>query len=205
MKKYTTFFLIFALILSMAGCRTTVPGNSDPSASQTPSTNQSVPSGQTQANSAQEILTAIWNKYPASERFSVYGGMVNNSVDNAPGNLDLTFKDEIMSKYLIPEDRLSQVQEGASLVHLMNSNLFTAAVFRLNAGVSAQDFAKAVREALQKNRWLCGQPDKLLITQPQSDYVLISFGSEDVMNSFTTYSQQAFPQSTTFHSEAIVA
>lgn len=203
MKKYTAFFLIFSLILCMCGCRANVPEGSNPSTK--PTQTQSTGTNQPQAGSALDILSAIWDQYPENLRFDVYGGMMSTPVNNAPGNLNLSNKNEITSKYLIPEDKLSQIQSGASLVHLMNSNLFTAAVFQLNNNASAEEFARAVREAVQKNRWICGQPDKLLITQPQNGYVLISFGSDDAMGAFTNYAKQVFPQGKIFYNEAIVA
>jgi len=213
MKKYTLWLLILATLLSLAGCRGNVPeGTTNPSTEA--STQGSDPNGTSEpattgnpqnANSATAVLGAIWGKYGENDRFAVYGGMMNAPVDNAPGNLDLTVADEITSKYLVPAEQLTQLDEGASLVHLMNSNLFTAAVFHLKADANAETVAKAVRENVQRNQWICGQPDELLIAQPQSNYLLVAFGSEDAMTLFGGHYAAVYPNGKTFYDEAIVA
>lgn len=212
MKKFTAILLVLTLIVCLAGCRTkpaddttagTDPANTAPSSQPTDTTQTGTP--QTAENGASQILSAIWDNYPEDARFAVYGGMMEAPVDSAPGNLDLTNGDEIASKYLLPVDLLAQVEEGASLVHLMNSNLFTAAVFRLKTETNAEAFAKTLRENIQKNQWICGQPDKLLIAQPEGDYLLVAFGSEDAMGTFAATFSQSFTGAKTFYDEAVVA
>lgn len=212
MKKYTAIILVLTLIFCLAGCRTkpaddttagTDPVNTDPSSQPTDATHAG--NAQMAENGAAQILSAIWDKYPEDARFAVYGGMMEAPVDSAPGNLDLTNGDEIASKYLLPVDLLVQVEEGASLVHLMNSNLFTAAAFRLKAETDVEAFAKALRENIQKNQWICGQPDKLLIAKPEGEYLLVAFGSEDTMKTFKTNFSQSFTSAKTFYDEAVVA
>jgi len=212
MKKYTAIFLALALIFCLAGCRAKPADDTTAATDSTvtdpvtqPSDTATSGNDQTDANSAAEILSAIWEKYPEEARFAVYGGMMESPVNSAPGNLDLTNGDEIASKYLLPADLLVQVEEGASLVHLMNSNLFTAAVFKLKAETDTEAFAKTLRENIQKNQWICGQPDKLLIAKPEGEYLLVSFGSEDAMSTFRTHFSQSFSGAKTFYDEAVVA
>ena len=126
-------------------------------------------------------------------------------VDSAPGKLDLSNTEEILSKYLIPQERLGEVEEGASLVHLMNSNLFTAAAFRLKNDADAETFAKALRENIQKNQWICGQPDRLVVAAPAGDTVLMVFGSEEAMELFGDSFTRAFPDAKVYFDEAITA
>ena len=90
-------------------------------------------------------------------------------------------------------------------MHLMNSNLFTAAAFRLKSGTDTEAFAKALRENIQKNQWICGQPDRLLIAQPESDALLVAFGSEDAMKTFGDKFDQIYAGAKTYFDEAIVA
>jgi len=211
MKKYTAIFLVLTFVVCLAGCRTmpaddtTAPADSGVTEATQPGGTTDAGNIQTAENGAAQILSAIWEKIPEQSRFAAYGGMMEAPVDNAPGNLDLNNGDEISSKYLLPADLLPQVDEGASLVHLMNSNLFTAAVFRLKTETNAEAFAKTLRQNIQKNQWICGQPDKLLIAKAEDRYLLVCFGSEDIMNTFRTQFSQSFTGAKTFYDEAVVA
>lgn len=209
MKRYTALFLAFALAFCLAGCRRMTEedttGMTDPMTGPTQSDPTHGGSTQTEANGAAGILTAVWEKYAEDERFAVYGGMMDAPVDNAPGNLDLTNGDELASKYLMNADLLAQVDEGASLTHLMNNNLFSAAAFRLKAQTNAEAFAKSLRDNIQKNQWICGQPDRLLIARAEGDYLVVAFGSEDAMKTFSSRFTQCFSGAKTFYSEAVVA
>ena len=130
---------------------------------------------------------------------------MNNPVDNAPGNLDMSVAEEIASKYLLPADLLAQVDEGASMVHLMNRNLFTSAVCLLKEQTNMEAFAKTLRDNIQKNQWICGQPDKLLVARAEGNYLLVAFGSEDAMQTFNTRFAQSFSGANIFYNEAVVA
>ena len=151
------------------------------------------------------ILGQIWNDLPEDNRFAVYGGMMETPVESAPGKLDLSNAEEIISKYLVPQEQLDQVEEGASLVHMMNSNLFTAAVFQLRSGSDTDAFARAVRENIQKNQWICGMPDRLVVAKPAENTILIVFGSEDAMQLFGGSLTRIFPEAKIYYDEAIVA
>lgn len=222
MKKHIAYILIVSLLFCLAGCRGTEPSDTtastgptqtDPTGS-TPS--QSDPTGQpntetTGPASGQEktdpvgILTSVWEDFPEENRFAAYGGMMGSPVDSAPGKLDVSNADEITSRYLVPQEQLEQVEEGASLVHMMNSNLFTAAVFRLRSGSDTEAFAKALRESIQKNQWICGRPDRLVVARPAADTVLVVFGSEDAMKVFGGSFTRLYPEAKIIYDEAIVA
>ena len=206
MKRYTALFLALALAFCLTACRRMTE---EPTETVTePATQPSETEGNKlpqEANSSAGILASIWSSYGEDDRFAVYGGMMEDPVDNAPGNLDLTNGDELASKYLLNADLLAQVEEGASLVHLMNSNVFSAAVIRLKAEVNTEAFAKTLRNNIQNNQWICGQPDKLLIASPQNGYLLVAFGSEEAMRTFAARLSQSFAGAKTYYSEAVVA
>lgn len=209
MKRYTALFLALALVFCLGGCGRMAEDNTTAGTDPVTDPPKSDPthggSAQSDANGAADVLATVWDKYAEDERFAVYGGMMDAPVDNAPGNLDLTKADEITSKYLLNTDLLAQVEEGASVVHLMNSNLFTAAVFRLKAETNPETFAKTLRDNIQQNQWICGQPDKLLIARPEGNYLLVAFGSEDAMKTFSNRFTQSFSAAKTFYDEAVVA
>ena len=136
---------------------------------------------------------------------AVYGGAVENSVADGPGDLDMMNADELTTRYLLPESHLPLVQEGASLVHLMNNNIFTAAVFKLTDSQRLNTVAKDLRDNVQQNRWICGQPDKLLIADMGDGQLLMVFGSNDAMDGFRTNMTKVYPNANILYSENILA
>ena len=213
MKVFALFLSCVLLLGAMvAGCRSNVPQETDghitptdASTNPTVMTEATVPSapvGTAESDSA-KILQNIWEQYPENERFAVYGGAVEQSVADGPGDLDMLMTEELTTRYMLPEDQLQKVEQGASLVHLMNNNIFTAAVFRVKEDV--QNLAKSWRAGIQETRWICGQPDRLIMAQPVEGFLLMAFGSQDAMASFRSKLIAAFPAAQILYEEAIVA
>ena len=209
MKKLFAIFLAVAMIAAMTGCRTATPMDTTPSTQPSTSPTQSTTETPTQGTSAQsdsaKILASIWQTYAEDERFAVYGGAVENSVADAPGDLDITNAEEITGRYLLPEAQLSAVTEAASLVHMMNNNIFTAVVFRLSDSAQMQTVAKALRDNVQGNQWICGQPDKLLVADMGNGHLLMVFGSSEAVDTFKTRLSGVYASATTLYDENIVA
>lgn len=212
--KVFALFLSCVMLLSamMAGCRSNVPqeteGHIVPTDDATGATLMteltvpSMPTGMAESDSV-KVLQNIWDQYPENERFAVYGGAVENSVADGPGDLDMLMTEELTTRYLLPEDQLQTVEEGASLVHLMNNNIFTAAAFRVSGDV--QNLAQSWRSNIQATRWICGQPDRMLIALPVDGFILMAFGGQDAMDSFRSKLIAAFPAANILYEEAIVA
>lgn len=207
MKLICVFLSLILLMGAMAGCRrapqetTSQPTISTPGATTQPSTTTQPDSGE--ASDSVTVLETIWNNFGEDERFATYGGSVNHAVDNAPGKLSAQDTDELVSKYLIPQDQLGNVADGASLVHMMNSNIFTSAVLQLTEETNAESFAKAWRDAIHQNQWICGQPDELLMLEVDG-FVLMAFGSADAMSLFESKTMEAFPNARNLYSEPVV-
>ncbi len=160
-------------------------------------------SGTAQTRCAQ-ILETVWQRYDDTERFAAYGGSIEHAVEDNPGDLAPDNTEELTTRYLIPQDRIDGITEAASLVHLMNSNIFTAAAVRLNDGGQMQAFAGAWRDAVQKNRWICGSPDRLLVVQVEKDILLMVFASEDNVYAFHGKLAAAFPDAVVLFEEPIL-
>ena len=62
MKKFLTMLLALVMVLSLAACSSQKGGD----------VNGGFPA------SAVDLLTAVWNAYPESEKFSVVGGSLDN-------------------------------------------------------------------------------------------------------------------------------
>ena len=175
MKKFTILCMVALLIAAtLAGCRSNVPqdttGNIVPSTTTAPTTTApttqttTTPGGDENASSQSvQILTKIWEQYGEDERFACYGGTVEQATNDAPGALNVSNTEELTAAYLIPQDQLASVSEAASLVHMMNSNIFSSVAVKLAEGADQKALADAWRTAIQGNRWICGQPDRMLI------------------------------------------
>ena len=214
MKKYLSFLLIAALLVALTGCRPATPADTTPSTqpSTTPTdaptqgTTEAPTQGTTTAQTdSAKILANIWQAYAENERFAVYGGAVENSVADAPGDLDISNTEELTGRYLLPQEQLASVKEAASMVHLMNNNIFTAVVFRLTDEAETETVANALRTSVQGNQWICGQPDKLLMADMEDDHLLMVFGSADAVDTFKAKLSGVYADADILYDENIVA
>lgn len=221
MKKFLMLFLTFAMMAAMlSGCRmgsdpTDGTNATDPTNATQPSTQPTqptqLPTDPTQTEpqlsgsattTAAQLLNTIWTQYAQEDRFASYGGTVENSVADAPGDLDMQNTEELTSKYMLPQSVLEQVENGASLVHLMNNNIFTAAAFSLKEGTDVKTPAKALRDNLQKTQWICGQPDRLLIAEADG-HLLMAFAAKEAMDTFRQNLQAAYQNVSILYDEAV--
>ncbi len=217
MKKLTAIFLATVMMLTlMAGCtgggttptEATQPTQETTQPTQAPTQPTQMTTEPTQmgtaTGTAAQLLSKIWSSYGENERFACYGGTVEHSVSDAPGDLDMKNTEELTSKYLLPEEQLANVESGASLVHLMNSNIFTAAAFKLKNGADVRDTAKALRDNIQKAQWICGQPDHLLVAQAQ-DHLVMAFAARESMDTFREKLNAAYSDAKIIYDEAVTA
>lgn len=209
MRKMLLLLLCAALLGAMlGGCRRNDSNPTDGTTQMpTPSTDDfvptdSMPTGTANSQSA-KILGDIWAQYAEDERFTCYGGTVESAVNDGPGDLDMKAKDELTSKYLIPEERLYELSEGASLVHMMNSNIFTAVVVKITDDGTPEDLASGWRDRIQSNQWICGQPDRLILVRVDDSHLLMAFGAADVMTVFRGHLLEALEGASTLYDETV--
>lgn len=189
MKKITALALTMVMVLTLfAGC-----GKSEPA--------ETVPA-YPMPGSALEILETVWADYADEEKFPIIGGNIEANVMDAPGSYDLAYAENMTWNLLVPADKIANVEEAASMIHMMNANSFTCGAFKLT-GITAADFAAAMKDAIQGNQWMCGFPDSLLIQSFGDAYVMVAFGVNDAMTPFETHMKAAYPGFETLYSEAI--
>ena len=112
-----------------------------------------------EATTALNLVETMWNEY------------------GAPGAFDLT--DRSLAEYQLVLPEAAEVDEAASLTHMLNANTFTAAAY--HASGDAQALATTLRDAVQANRWMCGFPDKVVVAV-RGEYVAVAFGAEDLVD-----------------------
>lgn len=191
--------LLLALVMTMtlfAGCRRT-QNNDNTTQNTDSSTAQNAP------ESALQILQNIWDTYGEEEKFSIIGGNFENAVDNAPGNFDMAFIENLAGNLAIPQELLTQVSSAALMVHMMNANTFTAGAVQLKEDSDPAAFASTMQGALQSHPWICGIPETMLIATFEGRYVLIAFGAADLVGPFQSKLQQVYPDANIRHSENI--
>lgn len=190
MKKIISLFLAVIMTVTMfAGCTVTEP--------------EQTGGNDTAGETALEVLQKVWDRFSDEEKFPVYGGDAENMVDGAPGQFSTTDTDGLMHNLLVPENRLADVDQAASMIHGMMVNNFTCGVFRLKDGTDAASFADAMRTAFKENRWLCGTPEQLRVAVVGREYVIAAFGLGDVLDVFQSRLTQAYPNAQIKYAESI--
>lgn len=187
MKKFLSMTLAIAMAVSLfAGCGK----NEEPAATSGPA-------------SALELMETVWAAYADEEKFSVVGGSMAAPVDGAPGEFDLA-DENITFSLMIPADQLENVTQAASLTHMLNSNTFTAAAFKLNDGIVPADFAAAMQDSVVNNQWICGFPEQLLIVSVPGGYVVSVFGAMDLIEVFKTNLTTVYPDAAEIVNETLM-
>lgn len=191
MKRLMTIVLALAMMMTLfAGC-----GKAKKPAETVPA--QELPA------SALEILETVWAAYGDDEKFPVVGGNIEANVMDAPGNYDMAYAENMTWNLLVPADKLGNITEAASMIHMMNANTFTCGVFKIE-GISAADFGAAMKNAVLNNQWMCGFPETLLIRSFGDTYVLVAFGLNDAMTPFEKHLTESYPGMETIASEPII-
>ena len=218
MKKIVSLILAGVMALSLAACggdkpaetnapETTAPIETTVVPETTVAPETTAPEAETQAPAASTgsltVLENIWNLYGEDEKFAVIGGNMESPVDGAPGNYDMAYAENLTWNLLVPEDQIANIDEAATMIHMMNANTFTSGVVHLVEGTDAEAFANTMRDAIQNNQWMCGFPETLTVAVLEGGYVLIAFGVNDAMNPFMTHFEEAFANPTMLINEAI--
>lgn len=196
--------LILVLLLALSGCagRNKTPETTENTENTKDSSTQTT-APLLSGDGAVQVLEKVWARYGEEERFFASGGHPESAVDNAPGSYDITDTESLTFGLLVPEGQLPYLKEAASLVHAMNSNILSAAAFRLTKEANSEAFAKAMRDAIQGNQWICGFPETLLIADMGRGNLLISFGVNDAMDPFQSNLTEAYGDAQILYKEAI--
>ena len=170
MKKFLAMMLALLMVLSLMACGTTkdTDGSGDQAAKIT---------------GTLSLLETVWNDFGEDEKFAVIGGgpEQENMVDDAPGAYDLTDRSLAEINLVLPES--AQVDEAASLIHMMNANTFTAAAYHATGDTDA--LATELRGAIQDHQWMCGFPDKVVVAVRDA-YVVVVFGADELVDDFAS-------------------
>ncbi len=185
MKKIIAMLLAGVLVLSFAGCGGGKGENTAPAESEA--------ADDTEGKTALDILTDAWAGFPEENKFAIAGGDYDNMVPDAPGTVDVTKGENLDALFGFPTANASMLDDGASLMHMMNQNTFTAAAFHVTDAANLQTVADAVKENILVRQWMCGFPEELNIYTVGENYVVMVFGVQTMLDDFQAGLTAAYP------------
>ena len=188
MKKMICYLLVLIMTVSVVGCGSKNNG-----------------AEKVDIADCVTLLNTVWASYDDAEKFPAGGGDFateeTTSMDG-PAKVGITDAAVLDSMFGLPESGVAQIDDAASLNHMMNANTFTCGVFRVTDGTDMAEFTKNLRDHIQERQWMCGFPDKLCI-MTIGNYVVSAFGKEDPMNTFKEKVQAAYPETAVAFEEVI--
>ena len=170
MKKIVALMLAFVLALGLTACG---GGNKGAETAK----------DDTEGKSAVQILEDVWAAYEG-EKFAIAGGDYENMIMDAPGAVNVSDGETLDALLGFPAASAGLIDDGASMMHMMNQNTFTAGVYHVAKADDVQAVADAVKENIMNRQWMCGFPDDLVVYSVGTNYVAAVFGAEDIVDNF---------------------
>lgn len=148
------------------------------------------------------ILEMLWHFYE-EEKFPCCGGSGETFVSDAPGDLVLTDTATLTGQLFLPPEQLALLEDGASLRHMLRSNLFTCGVFRLTEDAQMKSFTQAWRENIHKQAWIGGKPQQLLLMELDSRHILMVLGKQQKVTAMENSAKRVFANSRVLWREGV--
>lgn len=165
MKKITALVLAVLMLASLGACANDNGGASDVE--------------------AMDLLTTVWNSYPADDKFAAAGGDTSeeNSAEDAPGVYSIENADELDRMLGFPAAEVAKLDSAASLMHMMNANTFTCGAYNVKDGEDMAALSEALKDNILARQWMCGFPDRLMVAYV-GNCLIGAFGGTDQMDVF---------------------
>ena len=187
MKKLIALLLAMTLALGMTACggeKKEEAANDD-----------------TAGKTAVDILADVWAAYEEDEMFAIAGGDYETMVPDAPGKVNVADGETLDALLGFPAASAGMIDDGASMMHMMNQNTFTAGVYHVTKADDVQAVADAVKENIMNRQWMCGFPDDLVIYSVGTSYLAVAFGLEEVVDNFEEELQEVYASSKVLYDE----
>lgn len=135
---------------------------------------------------ALELLRSVWDSYEENEKFAAAGGDYSeeNQKMDEPGRFSVSDGELLDNVLGFPQESVSEIDDAASLMHMMNANTFTCGVYRVKEKDGIAALSQTVKAHILKRQWVCGFPDKLTIMQ-MGQYLIVVFGDEEFVDTFS--------------------
>ena len=169
MKKFLSILMVCLTVFAFTACGKESAGSSSTSSAS--------------YGSALEVFNLYWDN--VTEKYPSIGGLY--AADNAPADLDLndaSAKDMVMYTFFVPEAVAGKVTECASMIHMMNGNVFSGLVMKID-GMDTASAISALKDGIKGAQFMCGSPDQVYIAGYGS-YVFYAFGENSIMDELKT-------------------
>ena len=187
MKKLVAFMLAMTLALGLTACG----GN----------TNNDTVKDDTEGKTAVDILRDVWAVYEEDEKFAIAGGGYENMVQDAPGGVNVSDGEMLDALLGFPAASAGLIDDGASMMHMMNQNTFTAGLYHVTNADDVQAVADSVKENIMNRQWMCGFPDDLVIYSVGTNYLAVAFGAEETVDSFEDHLAEVYASAENLYDE----
>lgn len=197
MKRILALLLALLTIFALTACGSGEDADASKESGATSSgSNQAETSGTSDASDtsntpdasayadALAVLDAIWNQYPDEDKFSVLGGNRDAIVEGKPGAFDLSATVELTNSLLLPAEEIPNLQSAASLIHMLNGNTFTAAVFQTSTDLDILN--QTMIDTANATQFICGAPERLVVLKV-GNYLIMAFGTDDLTEAFQNH------------------
>ena len=134
--------------------------------------------------SAEDLLSQVYDSYDEAEKFPIAGGDSENMNMDEPGEFDIEKTEELEAMLGFPVDKIGNIDEAASMLHMMNANTFTCAAYHLTDNADMDELAGALKDSILARQWICGMPDTLIIADAGDGYMVTAFGEAEIMETF---------------------
>lgn len=131
-----------------------------------------------------ELLSRVWDSYGEDQKFAISGGDYDNMAEGSAGAVNVENAENLDILFGMPAEGAVMVDEGASIIHMMNANTFTAAAYHLKDSAQKQEIADLLKDNIMNRQWMCGFPDTLLIASVGDGYIISAYGEAGNMEVF---------------------
>lgn len=191
MKRIFALTLAALAALALAACtggKSSESGNKADNSSGSTSAGSSSSTADNEADQSAyddpaAVLDAAWAAFPEADKFPVFGGStdVATEYDGKPGPFTMTMTEEMTNNLKVPGSIMPQIKSAASMIHMMNANTFTSAVFEVDGDIDA--FSTALVDSVNNTQWMCGFPETV-ITVRTGSYLIMAFGNGELIEAF---------------------
>lgn len=153
---------------------------------------------------ALNVLETVWGTYGEDEKFPVAGGDMANSVMDGAGAFDVTDTESLDAMLGVPSSIAEDIDNAASLMHMMNANTFTCGSYQLKEGVDTETFTTALKDNIMSRQWMCGFPDTLIVVTLSDTHVVAAFGNAEIIETFKTKLAASYESAEVLFEESLV-
>lgn len=154
--------------------------------------------------SPSEVINSAWALFGEDEKFPVAGGDFSSGElyeEAAPFSLDNPAELDRLTGF--PAAEISKIDSAASMIHMMNTNTFSAGAFHVTAGTDMDALCQSIKDNVLSRRWMCGFPDKVIVAKV-GDYIICAYGLNETVDPFVAHLSEAYSFTTIAFDEKIL-